>query len=516
MTACGGAIGPRHRSRRRDAKTLAEAREVLRRVFGHQDFIGKQAEVIGNLLAGENALALMPTGGGKSLCYQIPALLAEGTAIVVSPLIALMKDQVDALRQYGVRAEFLNSSLTTAQARRVHEQFAGGELDLLYIAPERLMLNAEDLLRESKVCLIAIDEAHCVSQWGHDFRPEYLKLGALADICPDAPRLALTATADAQTRQEIIDKLRLQDAKISVASFDRSNIRYAIRPKRDVHRHFLNFYRERHAKESGIIYCLSRKRAEETAEWLEKEGVTARPYHAGMTPKTRERHQNLFLREEGLVICATIAFGMGIDKPDVRFVCHFDLPKSIEGYYQETGRAGRDGLPADALLFYGAGDSKQLRRFIEEGGAPEHIRRIEIQKLNKLLAFCDAATCRRRLLLEYFDEQYKAENCGNCDNCLSPPQVWDGSEAAQKFLSAALRTGQRFGAGHIVDVLLGKETEKTKKFNHEKIKTFGVGGRVAGGGVEANRAADGRRRVVVVGRIRLVAGDGKRIKSIAR
>ena len=461
---------------------MTQARAVLRRVFGYRDFIGKQAEVIARVLDGGNVLALMPTGGGKSLCYQIPALVLPGTAIVVSPLIALMKDQVDALRQHNIRAAYLNSSLTPKQARAVRDDFAGGGLDLIYVAPERLM-NDPALLHMVPIALVAIDEAHCVSQWGHDFRPEYLRLGALADELPQVPRLALTATADAQTKSEIIKKLELRDAQLTVASFDRPNIRYTVLPKANVKQQFLNFYRHTHAGESGIIYCMSRRRTEETAQMLEAEGLRALPYHAGMAQKTRQEYQDIFLREEGVIMCATIAFGMGVDKPDVRFVAHFDLPKSVEGYYQETGRAGRDGLAANALLFYGLRDAVNVRKLLEESTAPESVRRIEGQKLNALLAFCESAQCRRILLLSYFGETYQPANggvgdsggCDNCDNCLSPPQTWDGSEAAQKFLSAVARTREMFGVGHIVDILTGKETEKTTKFGHARLPTFAIG-----------------------------------------
>ena len=452
---------------------LDEALAICRRVFGHRQFVGKQAEVISHLLNGGNALALMPTGGGKSLCYQVPALVMDGTAIIVSPLIALMQDQVESLQQYGVRAEFLNSALSASKARKVLEDFGGGMLDLLYVSPERLM-NDTGLLQHATISLIAIDEAHCVSQWGHDFRPEYLRLGELANITPQTPRLALTATADKQTKREIIDKLGLQDALICVASFDRPNIRYAVRSKVDTRQQFLNFYRKEHNGQSGIIYCLSRKRAEETAQWLEKENINALPYHAGIAQKTRQEYQNAFLRQEGMVMCATIAFGMGIDKPDVRFVAHFDLPKTIEAYYQETGRAGRDGLPANALLFYGLADVINIQKLMDDSKAPAHIRRIERQKLNALLAFCEASGCRRTVLLNYFGESYTPP-CGNCDNCLTPPETWDGSEAAKKFLSAVYRTRQMFGANHIIDVLTGKESEKVKKFRHTDLPTFGVG-----------------------------------------
>ena len=454
---------------------LATARRELKKVFGYRAFIGKQEEVIQQLLSGGHALALMPTGGGKSLCYQLPALLREGTALVVSPLIALMQDQVSGLQQYNIRAAYLNSSQTAREARAVRDNFNAGELDLLYIAPERLLNdNGMALIQQQKIALIAIDEAHCISQWGHDFRPEYLKLGELAHALPTVPRLALTATADRQTREEIIEKLHLQQAHIAIASFDRRNIRYHIKEKDNTRAQFLAFYRREHAGQSGIIYCLSRRRAEETAQWLENEGITALPYHAGMSSRIRQNHQDQFLREDGMIICATVAFGMGVNKPDVRFVAHFDLPKSIEGYYQETGRAGRDGLPANAILFYGLGDAIKVRQMIDESEAPEHIRRIEQQKLSSLTTFCEAYDCRRALLLAYFDESYQPP-CNNCDNCLSPPQLADGTVAARKFLSAVKRTRQRFGSGHIVDILTGKTTDRIRRLNHDQLPTFAVG-----------------------------------------
>lgn len=455
--------------------SLAQARTELRRVFGYQDFIGKQAEVITQVLAGGHALALMPTGGGKSLCYQIPALLLPGTVIVVSPLIALMKDQVDSLVQYNVRAAYLNSSLGVRQSREVKQRYSAGELDLLYIAPERLM-GGDGLafIQQQPIALIAIDEAHCISQWGHDFRPEYLQLGELARQLPAVPRLALTATADTQTRQEIIDKLVLHDARITIASFDRRNISYSIYSKDNTRQQFLSFYRRDHQGQSGIIYCLSRRRAEETAQWLENEGITALPYHAGMPAATRQAHQETFLRQDGIIICATVAFGMGIDKPDVRFVAHFDLPKSIEGYYQETGRAGRDGLPASAVLYYGLGDVINVRRLIEESHSSAAVQRIEQQKLDALVGFCESHTCRRAMLLTYFAEAYQPP-CNNCDNCLHPPQMQDETVNAQKFLSAVARSKQRFGAAHITDILTGKQTDKITRFSHQSLPTFGVG-----------------------------------------
>ena len=466
-----------------DARLFADGEDAalrtLRNTFGYADFVGKQRETIGHVLNGGDALALMPTGGGKSLCYQIPGILREGAAIVVSPLIALMKDQVDALRQYGVRAAAVNSSQSAKQTAAAEAEFARGELDFLYIAPERLLTERGlETVRRGKIALFAIDEAHCVSQWGHDFRPEYLRLGELADLFPHAPRLALTATADERTRKEIVDKLRLRDAKIVVASFDRPNIRFSVARRESGHRQILDFYRQNHDGHSGIVYCISRARAESAAEFLAAAGVRAYPYHAGMDKAARTDYQEKFIYEEGAVMCATVAFGMGINKPDVRFVVHADMPKNVESYYQEVGRAGRDGLPANALLLFGLKDAAQIRRWIAESGAPEDIRRIEGQKLDALMVFCEATECRRRALLRYFGEEYESP-CGNCDNCISPPQMWDGIVAAQKFLSCVARTGERFGAGQITDVLRGRDTEKVRKFRHDKLSTFGIGGELS-------------------------------------
>ena len=459
-----------------------EALRVLQKTFGHRNFVGRQSEVIGRVLEGGDALALMPTGGGKSLCYQIPALLREGTAIVVSPLISLMKDQVDALTQYDVRAAFLNSTLTPKRASETERALIEGELDLLYIAPERLLTERTlSLLEKATVALFAIDEAHCVSQWGHDFRPEYLKLGRLAELFPKVPRLALTATADARTRTEIMEKLCLRDARMYVASFDRPNISFAATRRDDARKQLMNFIAE-HRGQSGIVYCMSKRKSEETAEFLEKEGLRALPYHAGMDKKTRERNQSIFAHEEGVIIAATIAFGMGINKPDVRFIAHMNMPKSIEGYYQEIGRAGRDGLPARALLLYAVSDAITMRGWIENSDAPENIRRIERQKLNDLMGFCHSASCRRETLLKYFGETYNPP-CGNCDNCKQPPEMWDGTEAAQKFLSCVARTGERFGAQHIISILLGKTEgepgNKIRRLNHDKLSTFGIGGELS-------------------------------------
>jgi len=448
--------------------------DLLRRVFGHQEFHGAQQEIIEHVVEGGDALVLMPTGGGKSLCYQLPALLRYGTAVVVSPLIALMQDQVAALAQLGVRAEFLNSSLDAATARAVERAFLAGELDLLYVAPERLTTQrCLDLLDQAAVALFAIDEAHCVSQWGHDFRPEYLQLSVLHERYPAVPRIALTATADPQTRVEIIERLSLANARVFVSSFDRPNIRYTITDKRDARAQLLAFIRDEHPGDAGIVYCLSRKRVDETADWLRDQGVRALAYHAGLDAATRSERQARFQREDGIVMVATIAFGMGIDKPDVRFVAHLDLPKSIEGYYQETGRAGRDGQPADAWMVYGLGDVVQQRRLIEGSEGSEDHKRVSSAKLDALLGLCETAQCRRVRLLSYFGEAIAP--CGNCDTCLDPPQTWDATIAAQKALSAIYRTGQRFGAVHVIDVLRGKDTERVQRWDHQQLGVFGIG-----------------------------------------
>ncbi len=454
------------------------ALDVLRSTFGHPAFRGAQREIIDHVVAGGDALVLMPTGGGKSLCYQVPALLRAGTAVVVSPLIALMQDQVAALTQLGVRAAFLNSTLDANEARDVERAFAQGNLDLLYIAPERLSTaRCLDLLSRASISLFAIDEAHCVSQWGHDFRPDYLQLSVLHERFPDVPRIALTATADPQTRAEIITRLSLNEARIFVSSFDRPNIRYTIVDKADSRAQLLSFIRNDHEGEAGIVYCLSRKKVDETAEWLAAQGCTALPYHAGMETVDRSEHQARFQREEGVVVVATIAFGMGIDKPDVRFVAHLDLPKSIEGYYQETGRAGRDGLPADAWMAYGLGDVVQQRRMIDSSEANEAYKRVSNAKLDALLALCETAQCRRVHLLKYFGEA--SGPCGNCDTCLAPPQTWDASAAAQKALSAIYRTEQRFGVMHLIEVLRGKDGERTQRWDHHKLSVFGIGADVS-------------------------------------
>jgi len=466
-------VGPR-RPCRIVQTPIPETLELLRRVFGHEDFHGAQREIILHVAAGGDALVLMPTGGGKSLCYQLPALLRPGTAIVVSPLIALMQDQVAALDQLGVRAAFLNSTLDAAGARAVERDLVTGRLDLLYVAPERLTTpRCLELLDRAQIALFAIDEAHCVSQWGHDFRPEYLQLSVLHERYASVPRIALTATADPQTRTEIIQRLALADARVFVSSFDRPNIRYTIADKRDARAQLLEFIRDQHAGDAGIVYCLSRKRVDETAEWLTARGVRALPYHAGLDAATRADHQARFQREDGIVIVATIAFGMGIDKPDVRFVAHLDLPKSIEGYYQETGRAGRDGRPADAWMVYGLGDVVQQRRMIEASEATDDYKRISTAKLDALLGLCESAQCRRVRLLAYFGET--SAPCGNCDTCLEPPQTWDATVASQKALSAIYRTGQRFGAVHVIDVLRGKETERVQRWDQQQLGVFGIG-----------------------------------------
>ncbi len=451
----------------------SSARDILRDVFGFDDFRHAQAGIVEHVVAGGDALVLMPTGGGKSLCYQIPALVRRGTGVVISPLIALMQDQVAALTQAGVRAAFLNSSQDAATARDVERALAAGELDLLYVAPERLTTpRCLQLLARADIALFAIDEAHCVSQWGHDFRPEYLQLSLLHERFPGIPRIALTATADPQTRAEIIARLALDEARVFVASFDRPNIRYTIVDKDDPRAQLLAFIGE-HAGEAGIVYCLSRRKVDETAEWLAGKGVNALPYHAGMDSAARTAHQARFQREDGVVIVATIAFGMGIDKPDVRFVAHLDLPKSIEGYYQETGRAGRDGAPADAWMAYGLADVVQQRRLIDLSEAGDDYKRVSAAKLDALLGLCETAGCRRVRLLDYFGEA--SAPCGNCDTCLAPPATFDATDVAQKALSAIYRTGQRFGALHLIDVLRGKAGERVARWEHDKLSVFGIG-----------------------------------------
>ncbi|MEJ2405949.1 MAG: DNA helicase RecQ, partial [Candidatus Thiodiazotropha sp.] len=457
-------------------RALDQAREILRHTFGYDDFRPPQDRIISHLIDGGDALVLMPTGGGKSLCYQIPSMVRAGTGIVVSPLIALMQDQVAALRQFGVSAACLNSALPPQEANRVEQQLLAGQLDLLYVAPERLLTpRMLDLLDRSSIALFAIDEAHCVSQWGHDFRPEYIQLSQLHERFPAVPRIALTATADEPTRKEIIERLALHEAEHFIAGFDRPNIRYRIHENDgNARTRLLRFIQDEHPGEAGIVYCLSRKKVDETAAWLREQGITALPYHAGMDNRSREQHQTRFLREEGVVIVATIAFGMGIDKPDVRFVAHLNLPKSVEAYYQETGRAGRDGLPADAWMVYGLQDVITLRQMQASSEAEESHKRIERHKLDAMLALCETTDCRRQALLGYFADPLE-QPCGNCDTCLQPPETWDATVASQKALSCVHRTGQRFGVNYLVDVLLGKENERIQQFGHDRVSTYGIG-----------------------------------------
>jgi ATP-dependent DNA helicase RecQ len=456
-----------------DSKS-AKALGILQTVFGYPSFRGEQQAIVEQVLRGGDALVLMPTGGGKSLCYQIPALVRDGVGVVVSPLIALMQDQVDALAEVGVRAAFLNSTQTYEESSEIERRVRRGEIDLVYVAPERLMTpRCLDLFEQSNIALFAIDEAHCVSQWGHDFRPEYIKLSVLHERFPHVPRIALTATADQQTREEIIRRLQLEEARQFVASFDRPNIRYQIVEKANGRKQLLDFIQGAHSGDAGIVYCLSRKKVEETAEFLAENGITALPYHAGMDYQKRSANQARFLREESIVMVATIAFGMGIDKPDVRFVAHLDLPKSIEGYYQETGRAGRDGGPANAWMAYGLQDVVQQRRMIEESDADETFKRVLGVKLDAMLGLCETLHCRRMRLLEYFGQS--AEPCGNCDTCLTPPVSFDATVMVQKLLSTVYRVEQRFGAGHVLDVLRGVDSEKVKQWRHDQLSTFGIG-----------------------------------------
>lgn len=459
-------------------KSIEPALDVLRRVFGYEHFRGKQEAIVERLIAGEDCLVLMPTGAGKSLCYQIPALVREGTAIVVSPLIALMQEQVQALRELGVRAAYLNSTLTWQETKDVENAWARGQLDLLYIAPERLVTECcLNMLNYGRISLFAIDEAHCVSQWGHDFRPEYLALSILHERWPQVPRIALTATATSQTRVEIEHRLQLEDAKLFISSFDRPNIRYEIVEKFDMRKQLMHFISEHHLGDSGIVYCSSRNRTEQIAEFLFKKGINALPYHAGLELSVRQANQQRFQQEEGVVMVATIAFGMGINKPDVRFVAHVDMPRSIEGYYQETGRAGRDGLAATAWMAYGLNDVVQQRKMIEMSNGDEAFKKRSQLQLNAMLALCESATCRREQLLAYFGEQTSA--CGRCDVCLRPPILWDGTVVAQKFLSAVYwlykKNHQRFGAKHIIDILLGENNQRVEINQHQTLSVFGIG-----------------------------------------
>jgi ATP-dependent DNA helicase RecQ len=460
----------------REPGTARDALSVLNSVFGLSAFRGAQEEIVRHVTGGGNCLVLMPTGGGKSLCYQLPSLLRAGCGIVVSPLIALMRDQVAALAEAGVNAAVLNSTLSPQEASEVERRLLAGDLDLLYVAPERLLTpRCLALLDRAEIALFAIDEAHCVSQWGHDFRPEYIGLSVIAERFPNVPRIALTATADELTRKEIAERLSLSDAPSFVASFDRPNIRYEIVDKQNSLTQLKNFIAERHSGEAGIVYCLSRAKVEDTAAALADSGIPALPYHAGLDAGLRARNQDRFINEDGVVIVATIAFGMGIDKPDVRFVAHLDLPKSIEAYYQETGRAGRDGKPSTAWMAYGLSDIVQQRRMIDESNGSDAYKRVSIGKLDALVGLAETAGCRRSRLLGYFGETLHATGCGNCDNCLSPPRVRDGKIVAQKLLSCVYRTGQRFGAMHLIDVLVGRMTERVKQFGHDKLSVFGIG-----------------------------------------
>ena len=454
---------------------MKRAQSILQQTFGYEDFRHHQADIIQSLLNGDDALVLMPTGGGKSLCYQIPAMVRDGVGIIVSPLIALMQDQVDALQQLGIRSAFLNSSMDDESQQQTEQLLLKGEIDLLYVAPERLMTyKMLSLLERSNIALFAIDEAHCVSQWGHDFRKEYQQLRILHERFPSVPRIALTATADQRTRQEIIEQLNLHDAKLFINSFDRPNINYTISEGANARDRLWSFLETEHPEDAGIVYCLSRNKVDKTAAWLERQGRTALPYHAGLSAEVRQEHQRRFLREENIIIVATIAFGMGIDKPNVRFVAHLSLPKSIEAYYQETGRAGRDGAPANAWMSYGLQDVISLRQMAESNDSSEQFKRILHNKLETMLALCEQRHCRRQSILAYFDEPLK-EPCGNCDTCLNPPEAWDATEAARKALSCVYKTGQRFGVNYVIDVLLGKDNERIKQFEHNTISTYGIG-----------------------------------------
>ena len=457
--------------------TRDAALKILQKTYGYTSFRGQQADVIEHVIAGGNAFVLMPTAAGKSLCYQIPSLCRDGVGIIISPLIALMQDQVDALRQLGIRAAAINSSMTPGHVRETCDKIRSGDIDMVYVAPERLLMeDFLDLLDQSPVALFAIDEAHCLSQWGHDFRPHYAQLSLLATRYPKVPRIALTATADAPTRKDIVNGLSLADGRSFIAGFNRPNIHYSIVIKDNGKQQILRFIKDNHAQDSGIVYCLSRAATEEMAEWLCEQGFKALPYHAGLATEVRAKNQERFLREDKIIMVATIAFGMGIDKPDVRFVAHMTIPKNIEAYYQETGRAGRDGLPANALMVYGMQDAAMQRNFIEASNAPDTQKRIEHQKLNALLGLCEAASCRRQVVLEYFGDN--GEPCGNCDTCNTPPETFDGTIAAQKALSCVYRTDQRFGVSYLIDVLHGKDDDRIKQFGHNTVSTFGIGAEI--------------------------------------
>jgi ATP-dependent DNA helicase RecQ len=506
----------------------SRALDLLHSVFGYASFRGQQQDIVHAVAEGGDALVLMPTGGGKSLCYQIPALLRAGTAIVVSPLIALMQDQVDALREAGVAAAYLNSSLEAADQREVERRLLAGGLKLLYVAPERLLTpRFLGLLEQIDVALFAIDEAHCVSQWGHDFRPEYRELAVLAERFGQIPRIALTATADPRTREEIVERLGLRHARQFVSSFDRPNIRYHVALKHNPRTQLMQFL-DGHRGEAGIVYALSRKKVDDTAAWLAEAGIEALPYHAGLDARTRAAHQQRFLREDGVVMVATVAFGMGIDKPDVRFVAHLDLPRSMEGYYQETGRAGRDGLPAAALMLYGLSDVVTMSQMIAQSDSADERKRIERQKLEGLLAFAEATRCRRELLLGAFGEDFQGP-CGHCDNCIEPPRTWDATVPAQKALSAVYRSGQRFGAGHVIDVLRGIEGERMRQLGHDRLTTFGIGADMdekgwrsvfrqllAAGLLEADAEGYGTLRLTPASRAVLTGGQQVLLREDAR
>ncbi len=455
---------------------LDEAHRILKKTFGYSEFRLQQEQIIEKICCGEDALVLMPTGGGKSLCYQLPSLIRDGVGIVISPLIALMQDQVDAMQQLGVRAAFLNSSLDSRSQHEVSSRYLNQQLDLLYIAPERLLSEScLQLLSRGKIALFAIDEAHCVSQWGHDFRPEYQRLKILHERFPDCPRIALTATADKRTQNEIIHQLNLHDASVFLTSFNRPNIRYSINESSNPKEALWKFLEREHPKDAGIVYCLSRKKVEATAEWLSTKGRKALPYHAGLNAKIRQSNQQRFLREDNIIIVATIAFGMGIDKPDVRFVAHLNLPKNIEAYYQETGRAGRDGEAANAWMMYGLQDVIMLRQMLEESNAAEEHKRVVYSKLQSMLGLCELSSCRRQALLGYFDEHMNAP-CGNCDNCITPPETWDATEAVRMALSCVYRSGQRFGVNHLIDILRGSKNERIHQLGHQNLSTYNIGG----------------------------------------